>query len=426
MRWKKADIILAASAALFALFVLLRYVYPHAFWIRFGFFTAEAALVGGIADWFAITALFRRPLGFSWHTELIPRNREKTIEAIVKVVEKDLLSAEVLKNRLAHVHLVDGIIDWVEKRRGLSYFVSILHQLLREGMLSLEPKVLARYLERPLKEELRKVSLTGQLIPLLHGALEQGEVDRWLDDVLDELIRIAEKPETRKEIYRLVRNTEKSQVEGLLPALVLTTALLTNSYNPSAAANSMHRQLIDTLWDLKNVDHPLRRKIKVLIAEKLDDVAVRSDWVEALEHWKLQFIDRMRLEDLIRQLMALLNDEQSEEESTSSSWLQGPVERLWLFFKSKRELQDQLESQIKDTLCSIIEREHKLVGQIVYEVLRSFTNDDLNRFIEEKAGNDLQWIRINGSVVGSLVGAMLFLLLEFVYQPLIVPLIRSW
>ncbi|WP_170291782.1 DUF445 domain-containing protein [Heliobacterium mobile] len=426
MRWKKADIILAASAAIFALFVFLRYVYPHVFWIRFGFFTAEAALVGGIADWFAITALFRRPLGFPWHTELIPRNREKTIEAIVKVVEKDLLSAEVLKNRLAHIRLVDGMIDWVEKRQGLSYFVSILHQLLREGMLSLEPRVLARYLERPLKEELQKLSLTGQLIPLLHGALERGEVDRWLDDVLDELIRIAEKPETRRQIYRMVRNTEKRQVEGLLPALVLTTALLTNSYNPAAAADSMHRQLIDTLRDLKNLDHPLRLKIKELIAEKLDDLAVRSDWVEALENWKRQFIDRMQLEDLIRQLMALMDNDQTGEEGTSSLWLQGPVERLWLYFKSKRELQDQLESQVKDILCIIIEGEHKLVGQIVYEVLRSFTNDDLNRFIEEKAGNDLQWIRINGSVVGSMVGAMLFLILEFVYLPLIVPLIHSW
>ena len=78
-----------------------------------------------------------------------------------------------------------------------------------------------------------------------------------------------------------------------------------------------------------------------------------------------------------------------------------------------------------DTLCRVIQNEHDMIGGMVRETLAAYTDQDLNQFVEEKAGNDLQWIRINGSMIGGVVGLLLFLFLDFVYDPIIMPAIMS-
>jgi uncharacterized membrane-anchored protein YjiN (DUF445 family) len=83
-------------------------------------------------------------------------------------------------------------------------------------------------------------------------------------------------------------------------------------------------------------------------------------------------------------------------------------------------LQETLDPFFRNTLLEIAQKEHSLIGEIVQETLEDLSDDELNRFIEDKAGNDLQWIRINGSIVGGILGFLLFFILNFGYQPLLV------
>ncbi|MZP29966.1 DUF445 family protein [Heliobacterium undosum] len=438
MKWKKADIVLAGAALAFLLFTGLRWLYPQALWAKMGFFTAEAALVGGIADWFAITALFRRPLGFPWHTELIPRNRQKTIDAIVKVVEGDLLGVDVVKAKLAHVRLTDGLVDWLDRQEGKRYLTDFFGHISQEALGHLQPKTLARYVERPVKERLRRVSLAAQLTQWGRQALEKGEEERWIALLIEEMHQAAARPETRDRIYRFLRGAEKRQSEGLLSTLVLTTALLTNSYNPSQAADSLHRRLLESLTEMRDPGHPLRVRLKEILIEKTTGLAERSDLTEAIESWKERIIDELPLEDWLRALWPSGQNASSLSGSAESGAsaalqgatprglaLQGSVESLVRRLVEDPLLRERLEERLKEALFTIIEKEHRLIGTIVRNVLDAFTNDDLNRFIEDKAGNDLQWIRINGSVVGAIVGLVLFLFLQYLYHPLILPLTQG-
>jgi uncharacterized membrane-anchored protein YjiN (DUF445 family) len=97
-----------------------------------------------------------------------------------------------------------------------------------------------------------------------------------------------------------------------------------------------------------------------------------------------------------------------------------------MFFKGNIELQEWLEVRIKQVIYELIEKEHYIIGEIVQRVLGEFNDDKLNRFVEEKAGDDLQWIRINGSIVGGIVGLLMFFFLRYVYDPYVVPIIQSW
>ncbi|MDD4297106.1 MAG: DUF445 family protein [Eubacteriales bacterium] len=92
----RADILLAAVFILFAAATLLKYLYKESFFAGLLAFTFEAALVGGIADWFAVTALFKKPLGFPWHTAIIPNNRDSIIKSVSDLVSNELLSTEAI------------------------------------------------------------------------------------------------------------------------------------------------------------------------------------------------------------------------------------------------------------------------------------------------------------------------------------------
>jgi len=95
------------------------------------------------------------------------------------------------------------------------------------------------------------------------------------------------------------------------------------------------------------------------------------------------------------------------------------VEKYWVSIQENGVLRERINSFIVDTLCRMIKNEHDLIGNLVRETLTSYTDQDLNQFVQDKAGNDLQWIRINGSMIGGVVGLILFLFLEFIYNPII-------
>jgi uncharacterized membrane-anchored protein YjiN (DUF445 family) len=114
----RANFILGAVFILFVLATVLRLIVPHDFFTDMLAFTAECALVGGIADWFAVTALFKKPLGFPWHTAIIPKNRDMIVEKVSELVGSELLSIEAIRSSLGSVDLADIVIGRISGSHG--------------------------------------------------------------------------------------------------------------------------------------------------------------------------------------------------------------------------------------------------------------------------------------------------------------------
>ena len=108
-RLNQADKALGVAAILFVICLLLKIYYPQSIYIKGLLFCAEAALIGGIADWFAVTALFKKPLGFPYHTEIIPRKREQVIEGCIKLVQKEFFT----KKQMLLWSKEGGFIDYI-------------------------------------------------------------------------------------------------------------------------------------------------------------------------------------------------------------------------------------------------------------------------------------------------------------------------
>lgn len=114
--WNKADRTLLLALVLFFFALCIHLQYPGRV-VADGFlFCAEAALVGGIADWFAVTALFRKPLGFPYHTAILPRRRTAFIQASVQMVQREFFSKRKIFRHLEHLRLFPLLMGWLAKK----------------------------------------------------------------------------------------------------------------------------------------------------------------------------------------------------------------------------------------------------------------------------------------------------------------------
>ena len=377
-------------------------------WLRW---SAEAALVGGIADWFAVNALFRRPLGFPWHTALIPRHRGRVSEAVAQLVEKELLNLAALKRRLAEVKLVACLIAWVEKR-GIIYWLQRFLQLLA-GM---DAERLSKLLLVFWRMQLRLLPLDAWLKNAAAWALKEERYRRGIALAAETLAKVVARPETEGEILKLLQRWKEANVSrSFMKKLLFALGEATDAVNLPAAAKSAQQSLLQFTRDLQHAEHPLYDWLQ----EKLHRLAAQA---AALEELQLLLKDGLRslldaktAQFLLQQLLANLTN----RESMLGAWLLAQGEVAWRRFTVSPVAIAWLEEVLQGALQRLLAEEHPLIGRLVRQILDQFSDDELNSFIEDKAGEDLQWIRVNGVLLGALAGAVLFALLNFVYRPLL-------
>lgn len=432
--------------AFFAITLFRLFVFNN-FLVELLSFTMEAALVGGIADWFAITALFKEPLGFSWHTALIPRNREKVIDAVSVMVEGELLSYEFIKGKIEEVHIIDLLISYIENYNTKKSIARFIEKYGQNVLSNIDMSKMAELIEKFLKDKLKDVNISIQLKKIIDMAIKNGEYERLLQNIIDNLIIIAEKDSTRDEIYNIINDVvqkSKSKTTGLkrmIFELALGIAQETDSVNIYDAADSLQKELIGILTNLKDKNHPMYIKFDQMFKETIKKLETDEAVTDSIELWKQEVMERIHLRDEFEKLIngaikitanvpaeleAYSIGASTENNSPVIQWLIAQVEKYWDNFKKDEKIKNWLEDYIKENLIKVIKAEHHLLGMMVKDTLGNFTNEALNEFIEAKAGNDLHWIRINGSIVGAVVGIAIFLFMHLFYDPYIVPIIRSF
>lgn len=420
---RRADLVLAAVFALFALALYIRHQYPDSLPPRALLFVTEAALVGGIADWFAVTALFRRPLGFSWHTALIPRSRDKIIAALASAVQNELLSKEAIKQRLSGIRLVDALINWLEAEGRAERLYAVAGRYAQAAWDSLDPRAVAHSGQKWLKAILHETSMAKPVGQSLAWALKSGRVDRFIDNALAEVFAAVASDNTRQSIHRQLTRYRENVSKTRWQRLALSLAEATNTLNLEEAAAVLQSELLILLQDLASIDHPIRAWVRSRLADLPARLENDPEWAEGIAAWQKGLAGRLQLEEALAIIAEVAKANLGS--FGPAAWAAGQIEKMWTAFKEDAARQDWAEGQLQNALRSFIDSEHDLVAAVVRNALVRLDDDALNHFIEDKCGEDLAWIRINGSVVGGVVGLLLFLFLYYIYNPYILPIVRS-
>ncbi|NTV89614.1 MAG: DUF445 domain-containing protein [Clostridiales bacterium] len=425
----KANLILAVVFLIFIAAAAMKLIYPDSYMLELVAFTAEAALIGGIADWFAVTALFRKPLGVSWHTEIVPRNREMIIEKVSEIVGSELLNVESIKAGLAGLNLTDSILNWLASNADELAVEKQLQSFLSEKSEDIDHELVTREINKFINDYLKKENVAEEIMGLLQTSFEEGRHRDWLKSLLKKAVEVAARKSTHERIHDILlaqerHNRESSGAGSFFVKMLLNVSKSSKYNNLESLSSLIQQQLIKTLKELMEEGNPVFGKVADNAAELLKDSDNRDMLVQAVQVWKNGILNRIELYEPLSQLVssAIESDVYRNE---AAIWISGHLDNYRLLLKEDSEMKEWTDSILGGMLEKIITREHYLVGEIARETLEAFTNERLVKFIEDKAGNDLQWIRINGSIVGASAGLIVFLFTTLVYGPYVVPLIRS-
>lgn len=430
---KKANLTLSIVFIFFLGAAVLEHYNPQNFGIRLVYFVLEAALVGGIADWFAVTAIFKKPLGWGFHTALIPRNREKVIEAVASMVQSELLRMDLIRKKIEQVRFIEPLLNYIGKQGGSLYLTNKLVPYLQSYLEKQQPDQLAKKFAEYLRNDVKSGNLGPKILAVSEWTSNQGYLDQGLDRLADGLWDKAAAGETRQIFVRYFEEIKQEKVSngGSLFRTLMGFVEMSDGLNLDEAADALQVELLLTLRKLKDPSDPLRVLLKDNLLAQIAEIAEDPKFEIQVQQWKKNISSEPLLENFFEAVIeAAINSATSPSATLDSNVLHRIlhpyIKKYWDGIQENGLLRERINSFVVDMLCRVIKNEHDVIGTMVRETLGSYSDQDLNQFVQDKAGNDLQWIRINGSMIGGLVGLMLFLFLEFIYNPLIMPTFMNY
>jgi len=372
---------------------------------------AEAGVVGGLADWFAVTAIFRRPLGLPIpHTGLIPRNWERMAERVGVMVGGRVLTKDYVREEIAGLDLADLVARGAERlsRPAIERATRLVAGWAAE---QLTPATAAELLARGRR------ALVGQPVaPLLAAALgvvrRQGWDQRLIDGALAVLAESMERPEFRAAVSDVVDDLLARYRErlGVYPRLWMGLASLLGVLDRDRLVAALHAGLREVA---KDREHPLRRQAVEVLADlerRLTGDAALASRVEAAKAELLEApAVAVLLDEAAAALTRTLQTELADEGSELLAWLADRLDRARQALVEDAELRRELDGWAKARLQDLVERHHARTPFSMKPAMRALGPEGAVRMIEEHAGDDLQFIRVNGTVVGGLAGGAIYL-----------------
>jgi uncharacterized membrane-anchored protein YjiN (DUF445 family) len=371
---------------------------------------AEAGIVGGLADWFAVTAIFRRPLGLPIpHTGLIPRNWELMATRVGVMVGGRVLTKDYVREEIGRVDLADWLARGAERvsRADLERATRVVAGWAAE---QLAPATTAELLARGRR------ALAGQAVaPLLATALRvarhQGWDQRMLDGALTVVAEAMERLEFRTAVGEVIDDLLARYRErlGLYPRLWLGLASLLGVLDRDRLVAALHAGLREVA---KDRDHPLRAQGVEVLADLERRLTSDAALIARVEAAKAELLAApavaVLLDDAAAALTRTLRAELADEGSELLAWLTERLERARRALVDDVALRGELDAWAKSRLSELIERHHGRIAGFIENGVRALGAEGAVRLVEEHAGDDLQFIRVNGTVVGGLAGGAIY------------------
>jgi uncharacterized membrane-anchored protein YjiN (DUF445 family) len=391
--------LLLAMAALFALARSQLGTHPAWEWVLA--FT-EAAMVGGLADWFAVTALFRHPLGLPIpHTAIIPENKDRIADSMARFLQSNFLIPTVVARRMRAMNLARALGDFLARPEGgeVSRIRGGAGELMAEVLESLDPERLGGQVKAGLLHQLERLEVS----PLLGQMLAAAIADKRHLPLLDALIRWAGL--TLEDNEEMVRQIIHDKANAVIRWTGLDDRL------SSSVLDGLYRLLAEVLVD---PNHPLRRKIEEGLEQLAHDLqhdeamrakveGMKNDLLAnpALGTWWTGVWERLRVS-----LIATARDPKGGVAGPLTSMLG----ELGQALREDSGLQRQINRFARRTAVGIATRYGGQIVQLVSETVKRWDARTVTDRIENAVGRDLQFIRVNGTLVGGLVGVLIHLL----------------
>ena len=359
---------------------------------------AEAAMVGGLADWFAVTALFRHPLGVPIpHTAIIPENKDRIADTMAAFLHSNFLTPQVVARRMGAVNAASAMGSFLaDPRTGESRLRDGAAGLVADILESLDPEELGGLAKGAFRRQLEKIDLAPLLGQLIGAAIADGRHMAVIEGVIR---KAAETIEANEPLI-------KTMIHDRANTILRWTGLDEKLAN--AVLDGLYKLLAETLVV---PDHPLRRKIEEgleTLAHDLVHDAVMRDRVEQMKREVLanpafaRWLDGLWERGRARMLHLVRNPEGALGGQFGAS-----LAELGFALQRDERLQRVVNRFARRTMVGVSTRYGAQIVRLVSETVKRWDARTVTDRIEGAVGRDLQFIRINGTLVGGLVGLTL-------------------
>jgi uncharacterized membrane-anchored protein YjiN (DUF445 family) len=358
---------------------------------------AEASLVGGLADWFAVTALFRRPLGLPIpHTAIIQTQKDRIGRILGNFVQHHFLAHDILAAKLRSMKLSERAARWISEPENGGLLARHMAVGVAQTVQAL-PEADARDL---IRESAVARLHALQLAPLLANLLSVVATDERHQALLDEALRLVRDAleANREELRRKIREESPWWV-------------------PAVVDDAFHKRLVAAAQRLiEDVDadrqHPLRLKFDAAFRIFVDRLKHSPEVIARTEEWKEDLLGHPAVEEFASSLWARARRAAAQLTTEGNEGLLQPLQRGINAVGESLLASDSRLAELDDFLtgfiASLIEQHQHEVGDLIAETVRRWDPEVATERIELAVGRDLQFIRLNGTLVGGLAGLVIY------------------
>lgn len=371
-------------------------------WIGYVRAFSEAAMVGALADWFAVTALFRHPLGIPIpHTNLIENSKEKLGDNLGSFVVSNFLSPKTIRPYIQKIKISNFVGEWLTKERNQEALIKNLSDIILDILNKLDDSEVSHFISKKVSEMTDDIQL--------NKILGNG------------IIYLLDKNDHQKIVTNLSKQIKEYLIEN---DAMIQERVKKGSYSfiPSFVDNKIAEKIASGLSDFfREVEEDTNHEIRSLITKKIYDFSIdlKEDpkWNDEFKTIKNDFLKNDKLDEYSNDIWAsikkTLSTELQEEESSLKKYITKNLNEFSQNLKTDENLQNKIDNWVRVTSYKYILKNTHQAGNLISSTVGNWQGKELSEKLELEVGKDLQFIRVNGTLVGGLVGLIIYTISHF-------------
>lgn len=380
------------------IYVLMIYLSKHNFknWMGYVEAFSEAGMVGALADWFAVTALFKYPLGIKIpHTNLINNNKDSLGKNLGDFVSENFLNSETIRPYIERVDIASYLQKWLSVSKNRQKTQNEIQNIIRNIVSKIDDQEVSQLLSRKGKEIINEINIQNLVSKGLFHAIENNEHNRLISLILPEAKNYVEN--NKEAIYAKV--VEKNPILGLIGGKAVTNQLISG--------------IISFFDDIQNnSSHSIRNEITSKLIEITEDIKTSPDWKIRFEDLKSKFITDEKIKEYADNLWFNLKnsilDKINENDSVLNKYIEKYITEISSNIESNQETKQKINKTVQQFIYKLALKNSSEIGNIITKTVKDWDGKELSNKLELEVGKDLQYIRINGTLVGGLVGLIIY------------------
>jgi uncharacterized membrane-anchored protein YjiN (DUF445 family) len=356
----------------------------------------EAGMVGGVADWFAVTALFRHPLGLPIpHTAIIPTNKDRIGRTLGRFVESNFLTPEVLLPKLRQLQVGRQVAEWLAAPASARLISRSVTSVLPRLIAALRSPDLHDFLQRAFGDAFSRLDVAPAIAHAVRVLTASGEADVLFDRALGVAIRWI--GDNRGELDEIIRQRSRWWIPKAIDRRIAAAIL---------------DALADLLTDLQDHGSDARTKFRAalegVVADLLNSPAQRAQVNDAARRLLAHADMRAWLASVWTELCDAANSDLAQPEPRLAAALERPLALVARTLAADAVMQQHIDDAVEQIALAFIGWRAE-IGTFIAEVVRNWDARTLVERLELVVGSDLQYIRMNGTIVGACVGCLIFI-----------------